>query len=189
MADRVLFRAGPLSLRHLSEADAPLLVRWLSDPRVLEFYEGCDRPHDLAMVREAFFTPPEHPETRCIVHYEGTAIGYLQFYPLPSEERAEYGYSEGEAFFGMDLFIGEAACRDRGLGTRLVSATADYLFAAQGASRVVVDPQTWNARAIRCYEKAGFRRVKLLPKHEWHEGARRDSWLMERAAGAETHKR
>jgi aminoglycoside 6'-N-acetyltransferase len=34
-------------------------------------------------------------------------------------------------------------------------------------------------RAIRCYEKAGFTNIKLLPKHESHEGEYKDCWLME----------
>jgi aminoglycoside 6'-N-acetyltransferase len=36
----------------------------------------------------------------------------------------------------------------------------------------------WNRRAARCYEKAGFRKVRILPKHELHECVWRDSWLM-----------
>jgi len=35
--------------------------------------------------------------------------------------------------------------------------------------------------AVRCYEKSGFKKVKLLPAHELHEGAMRDCWLMERS--------
>jgi aminoglycoside 6'-N-acetyltransferase len=55
----------------------------------------------------------------------------------------------------------------------------DYLINTKRADKVVMDPQTWNERAIQCYEKCGFRKVKLLPKHEFHEGDYRDSWLIE----------
>ncbi|MEH1834506.1 MAG: GNAT family protein [Nostoc sp.] len=34
-----------------------------------------------------------------------------------------------------------------------------------------------NPRAIRCYEKCGFVKVKLLPAHELHEGEYSDCWL------------
>ena len=47
------------------------------------------------------------------------------------------------------------------------------------ASKVILDPHIGNVRAIRCYEKCGFRKVKLLSLHELHEGEYRDSWLME----------
>ena len=53
-----------------------------------------------------------------------------------------------------------------------------YLFIVLGAAQVVIDPRATNKRAIRCYEKSGFRKVKVLPKHELHEGALRDVWLM-----------
>jgi len=35
-----------------------------------------------------------------------------------------------------------------------------------------------NFRAIRCYEKCGFVKVKLLSGHDFHEGKYQDCWLM-----------
>jgi aminoglycoside 6'-N-acetyltransferase len=35
-----------------------------------------------------------------------------------------------------------------------------------------------NYRAQRAYQKAGFRRVRLVPDAEVHEGVARDEWLM-----------
>lgn len=167
---------GSLRVRHLVEADAPLLVRWLSDPRVLEFYGGRDRPYDVGSIRQSFFN--EEPITRCMVEWQGRSIGYLQFYEVPPSEMTEYGYRADEPVYGMDQFIGEPELWNRGIGTRTVAAVARYLKASR-ALRVVTDPETWNVRAVRSYEKAGFRKVRLLPKHEWHEGQMRDSWLME----------
>lgn len=43
-------------------------------------------------------------------------------------------------------------------------------FWNRGIGQHLMDPQAWNERAIACYEKCGFRKVKLLPQHEWHEG-------------------
>ena len=48
----------------------------------------------------------------------------------------------------------------------------------EGAQRVVIDPRVENLRAIRCYEKAGFRKARRLPRHERHEGRWCDAWLM-----------
>ena len=41
------------------------------------------------------------------------------------------------------------------------------------------DPVVENTRAVRCYEKAGFTKVRILPGHEQLDGQPRDSWLME----------
>jgi len=53
-----------------------------------------------------------------------------------------------------------------------------YVRENLGANQIIMDPQAWNTRAIRCYEKAGFRKLKWLPNHELHEGQWRDCWLM-----------
>lgn len=177
----MLFRNGDLLVRELGESDVGLMANWLSDPRVLEYYEGRDRPHDAAMVREHFLARQGDPIVGCIVEYDQSPTGYIQFYPLTNEEKAEYGYPRTLRIYGIDLFIGVPELWGRGIGTHLVTATADYLFDSKGTDRVAVDPQTWNTRAIRCYEKSGFKKVKLLTEHELHEGEMRDCWLMERS--------
>ena len=45
--------------------------------------------------------------------------------------------------------------------------------------RWVMDPMTWNRRAIRCYEKCGYSKARILPQNELHEGEWHDCWLME----------
>lgn len=56
---------------------------------------------------------------------------------------------------------------------------AKYLVENKQAGKVVMDPQTRNVRAIKCYENSGFKKVKILPKRELHEGEYQDCWLME----------
>ncbi|AFC29562.1 GCN5-like N-acetyltransferase [Paenibacillus mucilaginosus 3016] len=176
----ILFRTNPLSVRRLQDADAPLLQKWLNDPEVLRYYEGRDRPYTAEMIQADFYSP-EDPAVKCILEHSGTPIGYVQFYTVDGEERTEYGLQErpGERCFGMDQFIGEPSYWNRGIGGQLVRGMLRYLAEEQGAQRVVMDPQAWNERALACYEKSGFRRVKLLPKHERHEGELRDCWLVE----------
>ena len=181
MSDAVLFKRGLLLVRELSESDVGLMADWLSDPRVLEYYEGRDRLHDAAMVREHFLARQGGPIVGCIVEYDQSPIGYIQLYPLTDAEKAGYGYRRTLRIYGIDLFIGVPELWGRGIGTHLVTATVEYLFGQKGAEKVVVDPRTWNTRAVRCYEKSGFRKVKLLPEHELHEGTMRDCWLMERS--------
>ena len=67
----------------------------------------------------------------------------------------------------------------KGIGTELVSLVVNYLIEEKGADRIVMDPQTSNKRAMRCYEKCGFEKVKHLPKHELHEEVYQDCWLIE----------
>jgi aminoglycoside 6'-N-acetyltransferase len=176
---RTLIVAAGLRVRTLEAADVQDLCRWLSDPAVLEFYEGRDRPLDSETARQHYLSKQGNPVTGCIVEWGGKPIGFAQFYPLDGEEKTALGYPPAEPIFGMDQFIGEPSYWNQGIGTRLVTAMVEYLRTVLGASRIVVDPRTDNPRAIRCYEKAGFRKVIILPEREMHEGRLRDCWLME----------
>lgn len=170
-----------LRVRRLEDvpADVSLLARWLSDPRVLEFYEGRDNPHDERKVRDVFYGgKADSTEVPCIFEWEGQPVGYVQFYPVDTEGEAYYDCGPGPLTYGVDLFIGEPEYWGRGIGTALLRLVIAYLVDECGAGRVVIDPVVTNVRAIRSYEKCGFRKVKVLPRHEFAEGKWTDNWLM-----------
>jgi len=180
-----LIRERDLVIRRMQDDDADysLMARWLTDPRVLEFYEGRDNPFPFDRICEEYsprVLELEHV-TPCLLIFEDSPIGYVQFYPI-TDDRRSYGLEHEmgkDNLYGMDQFIGEVGLWDRGLGSRAVSLLLQYLFQVKGAEKVILDPHAGNLRAIRCYEKCGFRHVKILPRHELHEGEYRDSWLME----------
>ncbi|WP_068616193.1 GNAT family N-acetyltransferase [Paenibacillus tuaregi] len=177
----MLFQNGRLKVRELEAEDSSVLVKWLSNPAVLEFYEGRDNPFDLDKVISVFYASGDE-EVRCIVEYDDQAIGYIQFYTLDDKTKEKYGYGAGcenESIYGIDQFIGEDEYRDKGIGTLLVTSMTRFIIDDKKADRVVMDPQTRNTKALKCYEKCGFTRVKLLPKRELHEGEFRDCWLIE----------
>ena len=68
------------------------------------------------------------------------------------------------------------AWQDQGLGTDTVRVLARYLVHERGHHRVVIDPAADNHRAVRCYEKVGFRPVGVMRRYErgadgtWHDG-------------------
>ena len=168
-----------LRIRPLIDSDKTQLEKWLSNPEVLQYYEGRDNPFDMDKVEQEFFDDKDSA-TRCLIEYDEAPIGYIQFYEIDEEERKHYGYADlKEVIYGMDQFIGETSYWNKGIGTKLVSSVAKYLIREKGADRIVMDPRTQNERAIYCYEKCGFTKVKLLPKRELHEGAYHDCWLME----------
>jgi len=175
----MLFHNEKMLVRELGCSDKYLLSKWLSDPEILQYYEGRDNPFDVEKVEQKFFEE-ETGATRCIIEFEEVSIGYIQFYEVYGDERRTYGYEDSsEIIYGMDQFIGESTYWDKGVGTQLVRAMVAYLIEEKGADRIVMDPQTWNERAIRCYEKCGFKKVKLLPRNELHEGEYKDCCLIE----------
>jgi aminoglycoside 6'-N-acetyltransferase len=175
----LIYQKNDLKIRPLEDRDVPLLAKWLSDPTVLQYYEGRDNPFNEEKVHSIFFNKDEKVNM-CIVIFKDIEIGYIQYYQLDSDTKTEYGYDHtSDILFGMDQFIGEPTYWNRGIGRLLISMMVDYLVTTQNADKIVMDPQTWNIRAITCYEKCGFKKVRLLEKHELHEGEYRDCIVME----------
>ena len=56
----------------------------------------------------------------------------------------------------IDLFLGTPH-HDHGLGTDAVQTMARHLIAIAATTGSTIDPAAHNERAIRCYEKVGFR--------------------------------
>lgn len=174
-----IYEHDKLVVRTLENQDASLLAKWLSNPEILQYYEGRDCPFDEQLVIEKYLNRGDKV-TGCIVEYETVQIGYIQYYLIDDEERQEYGYSDiNENIYGIDQFIGETKYWNKGIGTKLVKSMVEYLLKEKNVDKVIMDPQCWNHRAIACYEKCGFVKKKLLPLHEMHEGEKRDCWLIE----------
>lgn len=172
---------GSLVLRHMEDTDVETMLRWLQDERLLKDYEGRDQHFDRTLVEKKFFSRKnEEKITACVFEESGRPLGYLQFYPADPQE---YGLEDAQTAYAADIFIGEIDWQGRGVGVRILQLAAAYLEKETEACRLVVDPRRENERAIRCYEKAGFRRVRVLPAHERHEGKWHDCVLMEKRLG------
>jgi aminoglycoside 6'-N-acetyltransferase len=65
----------------------------------------------------------------------------------------------------VDIFL-DPAHHGRGLGTDAMRTIADYLITERGHHRLTLTTSPDNAGAIRCYEKAGFRRVGVTRASE-----------------------
>lgn len=173
-----ILKGKDVSLRLLTKEDKILLLKWLTNERVLNFWEGKTAVFDLARIEEDFYVE-EEGLTRAIIEYKGQAIGYCQMYKLDEEALKEYEYeSRNKVVYGLDQFIGEPEYWGKGIGTEFMKLVLGYIFNIKGANTVVLDPHTDNLRAIRCYEKVGFKIVKTLPKHELHDGEMVDCYLM-----------
>jgi aminoglycoside 6'-N-acetyltransferase len=75
----------------------------------------------------------------------------------------------------IDIVLASGA-QDRGLGSDAVRTVARWLLDVRGHHRLTIDPAAHNERAIRAYERVGFKRVGVLRDYEgardgtWHDG-------------------
>ncbi len=68
---------------------------------------------------------------------------------------------------------------EKELEQNLLRYAITYILSEIGAEAIAMDPKVNNERAIKCYEKCGFKKVKILKEHELHEGVLEDCWMME----------
>ncbi|QKQ77617.1 GNAT family N-acetyltransferase [Nostoc sp. TCL240-02] len=181
----MLIQQDEITIRLMQDEiyDYELMAKWLTDPQVLKFYEGRDNPFPLERVMKTYKPTivRDEPIVPCLFSYQNIPIGYLQYCALndlSQSDRQLYYIEQTDEVYGIDLFIGETNYWNKGIGTKILSAGIAYLFEHRQARKIVIDPHVDNPRAIRCYEKCGFVKLKLLPVHELHEGKYSDCWLM-----------
>ena len=85
---------------------------------------------------------------------DGELAGYIQF-----EEELDETFRHAD----VDIFLGPQS-QGRGLGTEAMRMIVRHLIEERGHHRVTLSTSVDNARAIRVYEKVGFRRVGVMRK-------------------------
>lgn len=190
----VVVQVGSLRIRRMrdSEHDYALLVRWLNQPHVREWWDPDDPPATLASVRRehAAATGPDPATTACIIELGRRPVGFIQFYRwAASPDDAELiGGEVGERDWGLDILIGEPDLVGKGIGTLAVDLVCRQLMGERRAESVMLLTEVTNARAQRAYEKAGFRRVREVLDVDRRDGERVRSYLMRRDAAGERNE-
>ncbi|WP_316398493.1 GNAT family N-acetyltransferase [Bradyrhizobium sp. 33ap4] len=146
--------ASPYHFRPMTPADLPLVKQWLALPHVREWWG--DPAEQYALVSGDLDEPAMD---QFIVATDASDLGYIQCYDQTAWNSGFGVQPEGTR--GVDLFIGEPDMMAGGHGSALIRAFVDDRL-AQGAPRIVTDPDPANARAIRAYEKAGFRKMGMV---------------------------
>jgi aminoglycoside 6'-N-acetyltransferase len=155
-------RSDRVVLRPLEAADAPVLRAARAAPEVAAWWGPLE---------DDFPFGDEPGATRLAITVDGEVVGMVQFTeePDPDSRHAD-----------IDIFL-DPQHQDRGLGTDALTTLADHLLGQRGHHRLTLTTATENARAIRCYEKVGFRRVGVLQAsaRDRETGGWRDELLME----------
>ena len=146
--------AGPYHFRPMTTADLPQIRQWLAQPHVQEWWG--DPAEQYALVSGDLDEPAMD---QFIVAAGGNDFGYIQCYDLTAWNCGLGAQPEGTR--GIDLFIGEPDMVAGGHGSALIRAFVEERL-AQGAARIVVDPNPANARAVRAYAKAGFQEAGMV---------------------------
>ncbi|WNI20539.1 GNAT family N-acetyltransferase [Streptomyces sp. ITFR-16] len=133
-----------------TEDDLDLLAGWFAAPEFVEQWGGV--PYSREEVAEKYVGRRRPRVGSFLVLAQGVPTGY-----------AQYWYA-GEAEGGIDMVLTPEG-RGRGLGPDAARALVAYLREVLGWRRVTVDPAAGNLRAVRAWEKAGFRTVSSDGEH------------------------
>lgn len=134
-----------LSFRPLRVTDFPLLLTWLSNDHVKQWWNDGDNTLD----KVAMHYGAEKPEIARFILIESTeagevSLGYFQYYIVSKK------------IIGIDQFIGEADRINKGIGTAAIKLFLEMIITRHKPQQVIIDPHPENKCAIRCYEKVGF---------------------------------
>jgi aminoglycoside 6'-N-acetyltransferase len=161
----VILRGARVTLRTGGDADADALRTILEEPSVATWWGEPDARDELAAALRG-----ESDEVLLVIEVDGEVAGGIQFWEEPDPR---YRHA------GIDIFLG-GRFQDRGLGTEALRLLAGHLFDERGHHRLTIDPAAANERAIRAYEKVGFRPVGVMRRYErGPDGRFHDGLLMD----------
>lgn len=139
---------GELSLRPAAAEDLDLLAAWFADPEVYGWWGGVPLSRETVAAK---YTGARRPTVESlIVERSGRPIGYAQF------------HAENKRGGGLDMVL-LPEFREQGIGSQAARLLVRHLRERLGWRRITVDPAVDNHRAIRAWEKGGFRAERVVP--------------------------
>jgi RimJ/RimL family protein N-acetyltransferase len=142
-------RGARVTLRPMTHADAPHLVRWANDPDFTWYQWGRRAgrfPDDAAARKWMDVITVEHHGVVFAIEYEGRAVGHANYRDVqPKGKSAEVG-----------IGIGEPGLWGRGLGREALGLLVGHLVDDLGLHRITLSVLAYNDRAIASYKAAGF---------------------------------
>jgi RimJ/RimL family protein N-acetyltransferase len=140
-------------LRAVTAQDLPLLEHWDQDPEIetlmgrrFDIVRPTDWLRNLLTGRTGFAWMIEERET-------GRPVGELEFCNFNRRT------GSGE----LRICLGEKECWGRGYGREAMSLALRFAFVTRHYHSVYLRVFTTNTRAIRLYERLGFRKVGVTP--------------------------
>lgn len=148
----MIIRGEKVFLRPINPSDFPKMVQWGNDPEVTKYLEG------------------DYPETmeECSLWHQRSKsdrhslrLGIVASDDLIGDIELDHiAWRSGDA--EMRIRIGDPKQWNQGFGSDAVMALLGHAFTRMNLNRIYLRVISSNQRAIRCYEKCGFRKEGQL---------------------------
>jgi aminoglycoside 6'-N-acetyltransferase len=146
-------------LRPVRPGDKEKLWQIFSDPEVARWWgDPAKSVEDSLAVSE--------DDSQFLIELDGEAIGFIQ-----CSEETDPMYRHAS----IDISL-RSPWQGKGLGPDAIKTLARFLIDQHRHHRLTIDPAAHNTRAIKAYERVGFKPVGLMrqyergPDGEWHDG-------------------
>jgi RimJ/RimL family protein N-acetyltransferase len=164
-----MIRGIKTRLRALEHNDLSHFVRWINDPEVRRF---MIMRYPLSMTEEEQwwegFLQRQNDHIFAIEAEDGTYVGNIGLHDIQRENRRAV----------LGIIIGEKAYWGRGYGADAIRAVLRWAFGYLNLNRVTLSVYSYNERAIRCYQKCGFRHEGTMRQAHYVDGQYFDEWVM-----------
>lgn len=172
MTHQDLFHGELIRLAAPAEGDAEVFARWTEDAEYLRALDtDYARPMSVAEMGkrlEQFIQDPGTVEFRIRTLQDDRLIGFVALHTIEWNNRTA----------NLAIGIGDPDYRGQGYGTDALRAVLRYAFHEMNMERVGLNVNENNARAIRAYEKVGFRREGAMRRALLRDGKWQDRIIM-----------
>ncbi len=139
-------------LSPVSLEDVEKYTEWINDMEVGQFVLFSATVYDVEKEREALQNMMKNNILFAIVEKDtNKAIGNCGLHHVSEIHR--------KATFG--IFIGDKSNWNQGIGTEATCLLLDYAFNIINLNNIMLEVVEFNKRAIKCYEKCGFRYIGI----------------------------
>jgi aminoglycoside 6'-N-acetyltransferase-1b/aminoglycoside 6'-N-acetyltransferase-2 len=146
----------------LREEDLSMLCEWLNRPHLQQWWR--EEEISLAGVREKYLPRISGVGAAIpfLAYKDQMPAGYIQYYHANAGNNDWWPDKPGPDVVGIDLFIADETILNRGIGTAIVKEFIQGLVEKIHPVEIRIDPNPGNIAAIKCYQKAGFIKKKLI---------------------------
>jgi RimJ/RimL family protein N-acetyltransferase len=157
-------------LRPLEREDALTIQPWFNDPEISQFLLRR-RPMTLRD-EEQFLERIAHSDSDIALGIVRRDVDQL----IGCMGLHNFNHRNRNATFGIS--IGDKSAWGCGFGTEATALLMEYAFAALNLHRVTLQVFEYNERAIRTYEKLGFRKEGVMREENYCNGRYWDTIVM-----------
>ncbi len=165
-----MLKGSLVNLRAVEPDDYRLLWRWVNDPEVMVYWGRPGNTESLLeTARQEERDAARGTSRKYIVEtHQALPIGQIDYYDLNWQARSAW----------TSIMIADPQYWGGGYGTDSMRTLLTYLFTQMGLHRVSLSAHVTNTRAIRSYEKNGFKVEGTLREWAFFNGEWVDGVMM-----------